>query len=121
MSNEHEDYVLGQDVTGAAVSKSRAGSAVLSVRLTADELAAIEAVAIKTGKNLSQVVREAVRNCLQYVENDYASSRPTVTISIAGRRTSSTYGPPRNATLGATAGSEETFIQIGDQQLTTTG
>ena len=41
--------------------RPRGGSAVLSIRLTAQEMAAVEAVALATGKTHSQVVREALR------------------------------------------------------------
>ena len=121
MINEHDEYVLGQDVTSVAESKSRVASAVLSVRLPVEELAAIEAVARRTGKNLSQVVREAVRNCVHTIENDRLASRPTVTVSITRTRTSSTYGPQRMFTLGAATDPEETYFHIGERQVVTTG
>ncbi len=68
----------------------------LSVRLSADELAAIEAMADASGKTLSQVVREAVRNCLQVAEK----AQPVMTISVSGGMTMSTGAPRQAITVG---------------------
>ena len=95
MNDEHE-YVLGQDVTKAAESKNRSGSVMLSVRLSAEELAAIEAMADASGKTLSQVVREAVRNCLQVAEK----AQPVMTISVSGGMTMRTGAPRQAITVG---------------------
>jgi|SRR6266536_1527686 len=94
--NDEQEYVLGQDVTKAAESKNRSGSVMLSVRLSADELAAIEAMADASGKTLSQVVREAVRNCLQVAEK----AQPIMTISVSGGMTMRTGAPRQAITVG---------------------
>jgi hypothetical protein len=77
---EEEEYVLGQDITDAASAKSRRGTAVLSVRLSVDELSEIDAISRATGRTASQVVREALGGYLH--ASKYA--QPTITVSIEG-------------------------------------
>jgi hypothetical protein len=76
--NDDEELVLGKDVTELFGSKEKRGTVVLSVRVSAEELEAIEAASDAEGKTVSQVVREAVRNCLQVSRR----SEPTVTVSF---------------------------------------
>ena len=90
MSDEHE-YVLGQDVTTAARSKTKSGSVMVSVRLSADELATIEAAAQASGRSLSQVIREAIRNGIRLAPRT-ASVQSEVTVSVSGGATFSTGG-----------------------------
>jgi hypothetical protein len=93
---EEREYMLGEDVTSAARPRSKSGTAVLSVRLTAEELSAIERVALETGKTLSQVVREALRSGIHVIREPH----PAVTVSI--RDTSDTsFGAPRQVATAA--------------------
>jgi hypothetical protein len=57
-------YTFGQKLRNPGRPDPSRATAVLPVRLTAVELAAVEAIARKTGKTLSQVVREALHQRL---------------------------------------------------------
>ncbi len=96
MNDENEEYVLGRDVTQAAEAKARRGTVVLSIRVSTAELASIEEVCLETGKNVSQVVRDAVRNCLHTAR----IVQPRVTVSIARTGTTSSYGPSSTFSMG---------------------
>ena len=85
-ANENEEFALGEDVTALARSRSRGGTAVVAVRLSLSELSEIESICQATGKTMSQVIREALRNWLHFD----AASQPTVTISIKGGSTTTT-------------------------------
>ena len=56
-----QEYTLGRNVGKVPGGESSRATAVLSVRLTAHEVAAVEAIARETGKTLSQIVREALQ------------------------------------------------------------
>ena len=86
MEDNQGEFVLGDDVTSLARSRLRKGSVVLSVRLSAEELAAVDALASENGKTPSQIVREAIRD---YVHGSRAVV-PTVTISLVGGSTLAT-------------------------------
>src|SRR4051812_40294927 len=94
-----EAYALGEDVTALVAGKRKEATAVLSVRLPAEELAEIEAASLSTGKTLSQLVREAVRSYMHAARY----SQPVITVSIEGGGTFSTgatsqsSGPVREA------------------------
>lgn len=88
MNSEHEEYALGEDVTELAASKVRKGTAILSVRVSSDELTEIEAVGRVTGKSVSRLVREAISGYLRA----NSQGAVAVTISIQGGSTLST-GP----------------------------
>jgi CHASE3 domain sensor protein len=88
MSDEQE-YVLGQDVTKAAASKAKSGTVMLSVRVAAEELAAVEAFANATGKTMSEVVREALRTCLRLARD----TQPSITVSVQDGMTMSMGSP----------------------------
>ncbi len=62
---ERTDYVLGRDVTEQARSQESRTTGVVSLRLSAEEMDALCAVADKEGKYLSDVVRDAVRKHLK--------------------------------------------------------
>lgn len=87
-TNENEDFVLSEDVTAFAKSKSksRGGSAVVAVRLSLEEISEIESVSSRTGKTVSQVLRDAIRNGLHAEEY----LQPTITISIQDGVTTTT-------------------------------
>ncbi len=53
-------FQLGADVTDKARAKTAKGTAVLSVRLTTDELEKLDAASKLAGKSISQVAREAL-------------------------------------------------------------
>lgn len=72
MSEESENYILGDRVTEVAKDGQRE-TAVLSVRLSLEEMAALESRAVQMGKTVSQVAREALRQWL---------ATPQVTIPI---------------------------------------
>jgi hypothetical protein len=60
MSSRSEAYKLGGNVTRTAKSHKRKDTVVLSVRISVEELARVEALAEATGRTVSQVAREAV-------------------------------------------------------------
>ncbi len=61
MQNHHdEDYELGEDVTALAAPRSKQATAVLSVRLSVEDLAMLEQLGTSTGKTISQIAREAI-------------------------------------------------------------
>lgn len=65
---ERTDYVLGRDVTEQARSQESRATGVVSLRLSAEEMDALCAVADREGKHLSDVVRDAVRKHLKSVK-----------------------------------------------------
>lgn len=87
MSLEHEDFVLGEEVTDAARARARRGTAVVSVRVSSVELAQLEAISRTTKRSISQVVRDAVMRYIHVSEH-----RPSVTISVFEQSTISTGG-----------------------------
>ena len=107
MDAEQEEYVLGEEVTSAAVATSRQGTAVLSVRLPADEIGAIENISRAAGKTPSQVVREALRAYLHVQRHAQAA----ITVSIQGGYTVST-GYQGQTSLPATAETRDTRIPV---------
>ncbi len=62
---ERSDYVLGRDVTEQARSHEDRTTGVVSLRLSAEEMDALCAVADQEGKYLSDVVRDAVHEHLK--------------------------------------------------------
>jgi metal-responsive CopG/Arc/MetJ family transcriptional regulator len=105
---DEQEYVLGDDVTRFARSKGQSGSAVLSVRLSAEELAAIETVAEQTGKNLSQVVREAVRTYLHVSR----ASQPDVAISLTGGNTMASPRPTVTSTADLVTQTSDRLVEV---------
>lgn len=96
MSNtDNEDVTLGEDVTALAKSKSKGGTSVVAVRLSLEELSELESISQETGKTVSQVMREAIRNGLYF--NAY--SRPSVTVSIGTNATTSGHLVPQGQVL----------------------
>lgn len=82
MTNRKIEYVLGENITGLArASRSRSGSAVLSVRLSGEELTQIETIAQEEGKTLSQVVREALRKYANAASRRVGSGQLHVTVT----------------------------------------
>ncbi|MBI2322401.1 MAG: CopG family transcriptional regulator [Chloroflexi bacterium] len=88
MNTGHEDFVLGQEVTDAARAQARRGTAVVSVRLSTEELAQVEAISRATKRTISQVVRDAVMRYIHVREHQPFS----VTISVFEQSTVSTGG-----------------------------
>ena len=60
MSNEHEEYELGRNVTHLFKSKSRKETSVISVRLTGEEIKRLEEIGRENEKTVSQVIRDAI-------------------------------------------------------------
>ncbi len=58
--NNEEEVVLGQNVTEYARAKASKGTAVISVRLSTDDIARLETIGRASGKTVSQVVRDAL-------------------------------------------------------------
>ena len=58
-TEQDEDFILGQEVTDIAMSKSR-DTVVLSIRMPIAEFAHLEQLCVDSGKTLSEVVRDAV-------------------------------------------------------------
>ncbi len=56
----HDDCILGKDVTNAAQAKGQRGTTVISVRLSTDEVARLEQIGRLSGKTISQIVRDAI-------------------------------------------------------------
>ncbi len=105
MREGQEDFVLGEDVTSLARSKIRKESVVLSVRLSAEEFAAVDALSRQTGRTPSQTVRNAIRDYVQGAK----ASQPTITISLAGGSTLATGVP----SMWGRASSAETHTPLG--------
>jgi hypothetical protein len=105
MRGEQEDFVLGEDVTSLARSKIRKESVVLSVRLSAEEFAAVDALSRETGRTPSQTVRNAIKD---YVHGSRAGQL-TITISLAGGSTLATGIP----SIWGRASSAETYTPLG--------
>ena len=59
--DERDDYVLGRNVTKQALGKEGLLTSVVSIRLSSEEMDAVNAVAEREGKTFAQVVREAIR------------------------------------------------------------
>ena len=76
---EHEDYVLGRDVTKRARSVENRTTSIVSVRLSAEEMDALCAIAEREDKSLSQVVRDAVRDARS---TEHARTGWTGTLSL---------------------------------------
>ena len=55
-----DEYVLGEDVTDVALGKRRKETVVVSVRLTAEEFSRVERICDKTGRSMSQTIRDAL-------------------------------------------------------------
>lgn len=79
-SSENEEFTLGRNVTGQAKSNSRGGTAVVAVRLSLEEISQIESISRDTGKTISHIVRDAVRNWLRFE----VSGQPTITLTWEG-------------------------------------
>jgi hypothetical protein len=75
---EADEFVLGEEVTQAARGKPRRETAVLSVRLSVEEIAELEALSRASGKSMSQILREAL---LSYVHQG-GPVQPTITVSV---------------------------------------
>ena len=58
--NEADEYVLGRDVTHLFRSKQPSNSAVVSFRVSSDELRKLSLFAEREGKSISQVLRDAI-------------------------------------------------------------
>src|SRR5687768_10747650 len=71
-----DEVVLGADVTERARAKSNKGTAVLSVRLTTQELAKVDAASRATGRSVAQITREALAGY-----STYLTQEPSITIS----------------------------------------
>lgn len=56
-----EEYVLGADVTTRFRPKKKTNTALVSVRLTAEDLALLERIATRRECSMSDVVRAALR------------------------------------------------------------
>ncbi len=97
MSDEKENFELGEEVTSLAKSKMQKGTVVLSVRLPVDEFSALERVARFSGRIPSQIAREAIHGYLYSPHN----TQTTVTISFEGGATMVTGSPMLTATASS--------------------
>ena len=89
-------YSLGEEVrTKSGWSKDL--SAVLSVRLSATEVAELEGLGRSTGKSISQLIREAVR---QFAEATAAEPRVNGSVMVDNLTLSWESGVPSQATSG---------------------
>ena len=79
MAREHDDYVLRTEITDMAKAKTKKGSVVISVRLSAAEFARLEYISQSTGTSVSRVVREAIAQCSDTPDR----GQLTVTISTS--------------------------------------
>lgn len=71
--DERGDYVLGRNVTKQALGKEGLLTSVVSIRLSSEEMDAVNAVAEREGKTFAQVVREAIRR-MASAKHDYGWS-----------------------------------------------
>ena len=60
MTTRDEEYQLGRDVTHLAKADGKRGTAVISMRLGAADIARLEGIGRESGKTVSQVVRDAI-------------------------------------------------------------
>ena len=58
---DNNDYVLGRGVTKQARGQENRTSSVVSIRLSAEEMDVLGAIAERHGKNFSQVIRDGIR------------------------------------------------------------
>ena len=58
---ERRDYVLGRGVTKQARRQENRTSSVVSIRLSAEEMDVLGAIAERHGSSFSQVIRDAIR------------------------------------------------------------
>ena len=73
--DERDDYVLGRNVTKQALGEEELTS-VISIRLSSEEMDAVNAVAEREGKTFPQVVREAIRRMNSAKRSEHARSAP---------------------------------------------
>lgn len=71
-----DEYELEQDVTPIAAGGEKKPTAVVSVRMTAGEIAQLERIGRESGKTVSQVIRDAVAA--------YRAHRPLLVIDANG-------------------------------------
>ena len=84
MDSQETDYKLGDEVSASAnKGRTKGSNVVLSVRLSGEEVARIEAVAEAEGKTLSQVVRAAVRTYASGSPRRLRGNQSYVTISTS--------------------------------------
>ena len=81
MHDQVNAFELGKEITDLARSKTSKGTHVISVRLSSGEVAKLEKITQMTGKNFSQLVREAVLN---HYASMMASSQPVMTMYFMG-------------------------------------
>ena len=73
MMDERDDYVLGRNVTKQALGEEELTS-VISIRLSSEEMDAVNIVAEREGKTFTQVAREAIRQMNSAKRGEYAWS-----------------------------------------------
>lgn len=71
---EQNEYELGANVTHLASSGGKKATTVVSVRLTASEIAKLDGIGRESGKTASQVIRDAIAA--------YRIRRPTMVVGI---------------------------------------
>ena len=81
--DERDDYIMGRDVTKQALGEEELTS-VISIRLSSEEMDAINAVAEREGKTFPQVVREAIRQMNSAKRSEHAWSAPMSLLSGFG-------------------------------------
>ena len=64
MNKNDEEVVLGKDVTQLFQAKTRKDTAVVSVRLSWDDIKSLEAIGSQEEKTISQVIRESISGYL---------------------------------------------------------
>lgn len=74
--DERDDYVLGRNVTKQALGKEGLLTSVVSIRLSSEEMDAVNIVAEREGKTFTQVVREAIRQMNSAKRSEYAWISP---------------------------------------------
>ena len=60
MTTRDEDFELGRNITRMATTGTKRDTAVISVRLTEEDIGRLEAIGRESGKTVSQVVRDAI-------------------------------------------------------------
>ncbi len=79
MSQDHEDYELGRNVTHLFKSASKRETSVISVRLSGEEIKRLEELGRDNGKTVSQVIRDAIAS--------YRVQRPEIVIGLSNGST----------------------------------
>jgi hypothetical protein len=113
--SKRQDFILGRNVTEQAKAHEGRGSAVLSLRLSGEELDSISNIAEVEDKTLSQIVREAIRQWLSNRQRETrwaAMSFPDGTMMYFGNTAHGTFGTGEPRTRFKQGGGSELGVPV---------